>query len=522
MNKLAPMALGILLVTSNTYAFDEPLETEVDVQKIIDAEEQINNIIVNDSTAIEVSESEVDLVIDTVSDSEGFIEEQYEDWLSSPLGSDFESMTENDDGVNYAQMHFGIATSRSSDLTMRTVRRTFEQAFENAIEKVALEGRAAVTSDRISTLSESVPDFSDYICPTSASAQKQLVQEKLIQLAEIAFRDKLSAEGVSQEAIDQAMRETAIKDKQTILEDSLKNSVNIETGWRGISSFFVQKVFMAEQEDGAVSVGVVIVKTTPAHEMIQYVTKARGDFDPNAWNLPKTFKPISRTFKTPDGEYKQFNSTSQYVRYLVNKKQDETVIGSHLVYDNNGYPTVISVSYESVNKRSSNSAEMRTYKKIAKKRATTYAMNELYRLVNLKVKVSIEVLDEVSLTKKAVANYLDCSLDSIDIEDTQINSTTDTKVTVQSKVDKLSLKGVKTNTMSFYNPFNPKQISYYSYAIWSPLQDAKQRKIESSKGAFTKKIIEVKVQPKIMPTSKSVNGQKNIYTESPELGDAQF
>jgi len=471
---------------------------------------------------------EQELNYSPVPDPEFDVEKQYEAWLDSDMGNALQNMAENDDGIQYAALEFGLATSRSNNLSMKSFRRTYESAFELALTEAVLKANAEVTADRITTLAGQLPNFDDYICPSSESAYEQLIEKKAIALGSLLVREKLEATtSLSEKKIDDAIKNTPVSVKKVALQDAMKKSIEINTKWQDTSGYFVQQVFMAVGKEQEISIGVVLMKTTNISEMISQAVKSKGQFNPSAWEMPKSFRNFNEQFMTISDagveEYVEFNNMNEYIRYMVTQYEGaspESIkklqMGTSVVYDKNGQPTIIGLSYESVDRMSSNSKKQRALRKKAKINASTFAMEELYRLVNLQAKYQIKVTDSISNTEYLIGEYLDCDLQDVVNMEMTTEAKTGTNMTMQSRVTQTKLKGVKRGTFNYTNPYNPSQVAYYSYAMWSPALEAKQSAFETTTGAFKRKQAEVK-----SPKADS-NGVKIKRVVSSNLTNAEF
>ena len=416
------------------------------------------------------------------------------DWKDSPEGEIWQEQMEMcGAGGTCLQIFEGIANAKG-DLSspqfgeIRSL--AFAEALQQAQSQNARSQLVQASVEVIGQLTYSTPSYDDKICDGASPENKErLLQEKALLLADQWMTNKLKEEGVPDESIPKQIDKINSQKRIELFSDAISQTSTQKSGSTQGKGFVILKNFEAVDKNNQVAVAVIIVSAPQIMQMLNAMKESKGQFN------PEMYQPI--------GMIPRLNqSVNSYVRQNLAEG-----FGARLVYNQQGYPTLIGIGQASQIAKTNDPREEAVYQRVAQESAQQNAINSISQLFDMQTSLEVTVSDEAKFSKNAVAEYVGCNLASTN-EDTALESEYSKFLNVkQESKTNTSLKGLKNlRNDNYYHPSLKRKI-YYSAYTWSPQTEMAVRNYQQEVNQSLKK--------KPLPAQPQANSVSNNNKAAP-------
>lgn len=339
-------------------------------------------------------------------------------------------------------------------------------AFTRALQDAQAENAVANYMDNsvnvISQLIQDTPKPEPMICDNpDPNDRVNLLKEKALLFADIWMTRKLKEEGVSESDIPQRIDAIPTEQRLLQLEDSIAQQSEM-TAKVEDSGFIILNSWEAIDVNDQAAIGVIIASVPKIIQLLNTMKDARGDFDPSFYDSIGAIPRVNESMR----------------RYVRDELKDS--FGARLVYNRQGYPTVVGIGQASPTSFTNDPALNQRHIRIAQESADQNARNAISQLFDMRTNVKISITEKSAFTQHAVASYIGCELE--DFNDTATGSTSYEKYL---KVEHISQSGVQLEGLKmvrrdkYFNPDLNRDIYYTAYE-WSPMTEMAMRNHRSA------------------------------------------
>ncbi|MRI33992.1 hypothetical protein EOPP23_13430 [Endozoicomonas sp. OPT23] len=371
----------------------------------------------------------------------------------------------------------------------------FQSALLNAQTDQAVSQFMDNAVNVVANLDVNPVKFDQQICEASDPQDKvQMLAEKALILADQWLSNQMKEQGVPDEEIPKKLAKMETEQRLNTLYDAIEQSSSMSAQGNS-SGYIVLKNFEAIDHNGQAAIGVVLASAPKIIQLLNTMKSAKGNFDPAAYDSIGALLKVS-------------GSINRYVRNDLAES-----FGARLIYNQNGFPTVIGIGQAGKLAVSNDPAENAVQTKVAKESADQAARNAITQMFNTQVKAKVEQSEKAAFAKAAIAQYVGCELTEVD--ESQSGELSYSKFLKTEKVSdsRVKIKGMKlVRRSSYVHPALKKKVYYTAYQ-WSPVTENAARTHEQ---AFSKKLEKKVVTPVQSHQSEGTRAVKPAGTYTSE------
>lgn len=415
------------------------------------------------STGAQALEAEKNIVNDALNG----IQDAINDWMDSDegdlwVGESEECYSEDNVCVRLYQGRANVSGNIGTPQYGSARSMAFTRALQDAQAQNAVGNYMDNAVNVISQLIQDTPKPEPMICDIpDPNDRLDLLKDKAIVFADRWMTRKLKEEGVPESEIPRRIDAIPTEQRLLQLEESIAQQSEM-TAKVEDSGFIILNSWEAVDVNDQAAIGVVIASVPRIIQLLNTMKDAGGDFDPSHYDDLSTIPRVNESMR----------------RYVRDELKDS--FGARLVYNRQGYPTVVGIGQASPTTFTNDPALNQRHIRIAQETADQNARNAISQLFDMRTNVKISISEKSAFTQHAVAQYVGCNLE--DFSDTESGSASYEKYL---KVEHISKSGVQLEGLNmvrrdkYFNPNLNRDIYYTAYE-WSPLT---QRSLSTHRAA---------------------------------------
>ena len=430
------------------------------------------------------------------------IQQKINDWKDSDEGDTWIELGElcgPDEPC--VQLYEGVASVKgdvSSPEFGSTRALAFTQALQSAQADNAVAQFMTNSVDVISQLTHQPVNPDPTICEDiPLGAKLDVLKDKALLFADKWLTNKLKDEGVADEEIPAQINKVSTEKRIQMLSDAIAQ--NSQTSAKGQDAgFIVLKNFEAIDHHNQAAVGVIIASAPKIVQLLNTMRAAKGQFDPSAYDQIGAIPRINESLR----------------RYVRNDLSNS--FGARLVYNRQGFPTVVGIGQASRIVRSNDPAVNAVHTRIAQESAQQDAINAISQLFDMSTSVDVSISDKAEFSQNAIATYTGCNLEDVNTNVSGERSYSKYLSVKHVSKSKTQLKGLKlVRRDKYHHPALKRDIYYVAYE-WSPLTEmAISNHRKAASGVLKKK------QPAVVQPQTNTQSQQGSKTDSGYVSESE-